>query len=62
MRLWTIILTLLTQPKKARCQQYTNLTEDDIGIPIEKYLEITNQALQDCPKHSSNKYSPHNED
>lgn len=61
MRLWTIILTLLTQTKKCGCQQYTNLTEDDIGMPIDKYLKIINQCAQDSRKHSSSKYSPHNE-
>lgn len=62
MRLWTIILTLADRRKKSRCQQYTNLTEDDIGIPIERYLKLKEQSNQDYQKHSSNKHLPHSAD
>lgn len=62
MRLWTIILTLADRRKKERCQQGTNLQEQDIGMPIEDYLKIKNQWFQDSRKHSSNTHLPHNED
>lgn len=62
MRLWTIIKTLADRLKKAPCQQGTNLQEQDIGMPIEDYLKIKNQFVQDSRKHSSNKHLPHNED
>ena len=62
MRLWTIILTLADRRKKSQRQQGTNLQEDDIGIPIEKYLKMRNQWIQDYQKHSSNKHLPHSAD
>lgn len=62
MRLWTIIKTLADRSKKSSCQQYTNLTEDDIGMPIADYLKIKNQFVQDSRKHSSSTHLPHSAD
>ena len=62
MRLWTIILTMIDRRKISPCQSLTNLTEDDIGMPIEKYLKLREQWHQDCQKQSSNKHLLHSAD
>lgn len=62
MRLWTIILALLTPHKNECVSKGTNLKEGDIGIPIKKYLKLKRQWSQDSRKHSSNKHSLHSAD
>jgi hypothetical protein len=62
MRLWTIIKALADKSKKCTCQQYTKLTQDDIGIPIHLYIKIKGAHCPYCQKHHANKYLPQRED